>query len=341
MKNLSLLDKIIFVLNSLLAFALLISYLLPYVPPKTFPLLSVLSLGVPLLIISNFLFLLFWAIRFKRQVLLSLIVLLIGYNHVFSLFQFSGKPEETNSGSLSVMSYNVRMFNSYKWTKDKNIPGKISDFVTKKDPDILLTQEHFIGDGKMFRDFPYNYIISKDKISEFGSAIFSKYPIIDKHSVGFPEDGNNNAIFVDIVKDNDTLRIFNVHFQSLNIKPEIKDLQEGDSKKLIGRIGYGFKLQQNQAEMLMKEVERSPYKTLIIGDFNNTAFSYIYKLVKGTRFNDAFLEAGTGFGKSYNLSYFPLRIDFFMIDKSIGIESFEVFPVNYSDHFPLLSRIKW
>ncbi|MBK5192906.1 MAG: endonuclease/exonuclease/phosphatase family protein [Flavobacteriaceae bacterium] len=341
MKNLGLLDKIIFVLNSLLAFGLLISYLLPYVPPKTFPLLSVLSLGVPLLIISNLLFLVFWAIRFKRQLLLSLIVLLIGYNHVFSLFQFSGNTEEISAESLSVMSYNVRMFNSYNWSKDKKIPEKMTDFVTEKNPDILLTQEHYIGDGKMFRDFPYNFVFSKDKNSEFGSAIFSKYPIIKKHSVGFPEDGNNNAIFVDIVKDKDTLRIFNVHFQSLNIKPEIKDLQEGNSRKLIGRIGYGFKLQQNQAEMLMKEVERSPYKTLIIGDFNNTAFSYIYQLVKGIRFNDAFLEAGTGFGKSFNLSYFPLRIDFFMIDKSIEIESFEVIPVEYSDHFPLLTRIKW
>jgi len=341
MKNLGFLDKIIFVLNSLLAFALLISYLLPFVPPITFPLLSVLSLGVPLLIISNLLFLLFWAIRFKRQLVLSLIVLIIGYNHVFSLFQFSGNTEETDSGSLSVMSYNVRGFNAYNWTKDKNIPGKITNFVTEKDPDILLTQEHFNGNGNMFRDFPYNFIFSKDKNSEFGSAIFSKYPIIKKHSVGFPEEGNNNAIFVDVVKDKDTLRIFNVHFQSLNIKPEIKDLQEGDSKKLIGRIGYGFKLQQNQSEMLMKEVERSPYKTLIIGDFNNTAFSYIYKLVKGTRFNDAFLEAGTGFGKSFNLSYFPLRIDFFMIDNSIEIESFEVFHANYSDHFPGLTRIKW
>lgn len=302
--------------------------------------MSVLSLGVPLLLILNLLFLVFWAIRIKRQVLLSLIVLLIGYNHVFSLFQFSGDNKGTDSESLSVMSYNVRMFNAYKWTKDNNIPGKITDFVTEKDPDILLTQEHYIGDGKMFREFPYNFVFSKDKNSEFGSAIFSKYPIIKKHSVGFPEDGNNNAIYVDIIKGKDTLRIFNVHFQSLNIKPEIKDLQEGDSKKLIGRIGYGFKLQQNQAEMLMKEVERSPYQTLIIGDFNNTAFSYIYKLVKGTRFNDAFLEAGTGFGKSFNLSYFPLRIDFFMIDKSVEIESFEVFPVNYSDHFPIFSRVK-
>lgn len=341
MKKLGIIDKIIFVINSLLAFALLLSYLLPYVPPKTFPLLSVLSLGVPLLILSNFFLLVFWAIRFKRQLLLSLIVLVLGFNHVFSLFQFSGNSTIKNEENLSVMSYNVRMFNAYKWVKDKKIPEKITDFVTEKNPDILATQEHYVGVSGMERDYPFKFVFSKDKNSEFGSAIYSKYPIINKQSIGFPEEGNNNAIFVDIVKNKDTLRIFNVHFQSLNIKPEIKDLQKGDSKKLIGRIGYGFKLQQKQAEMMMKEVDKSSYKTLVIGDFNNTAFSYVYQKVKGTRFNDAFLEAGSGFGKTFNLSYFPLRIDFLMIDKSIEIESFEVFPVDYSDHFPIMSRIKW
>jgi endonuclease/exonuclease/phosphatase family metal-dependent hydrolase len=341
MKKLGIIDKIIFFVNSLVAFALLLSYLLPYVPPKTFPLLSVLSLGVPLLIILNLLFMVFWAIRFKRQLLLSLIVLLIGYNHVFSLFQFSGNSAEMNEDSLSVMSYNVRMFNAYKWVNVKNIPEKITDLVTEKDPDILATQEHYVGVSELIKNYPYSYIFLKEKNAEFGSAIFSKYPIIKKHSVGFPENGNNNAIFVDIVKNKDTLRIFNVHFQSLNIKPGIRDLKDADSKKLIGRIGYGFKLQQKQAEMMMKEVDKSPYKTLVIGDFNNTAFSYIYKQVKGSRFNDAFLEEGSGFGKTFNLSYFPLRIDFLMIDKSIKIETFEVYPVNYSDHFPIMSRIKW
>ncbi|MCL1487741.1 MAG: hypothetical protein MH186_07485 [Marinobacter sp.] len=61
------------------------------------------------------------------------------------------------------MSYNVRMFNSYKWTKDKKYPWKKStDFVTEKDPDILLTQEHFIGGWQnVQRDFPYNFMFFK------------------------------------------------------------------------------------------------------------------------------------------------------------------------------------
>lgn len=341
MKKLGWVDKLIFILNSLLAFALLLSYLLPYVPPKTFPLLSVLSLGVPLLILCNFIFLLFWAIRFKRQFLLSLIILLLGYNYVLSWYQFSSEPKEKGENKISLMSYNVRMFNAYKWVNDDKIPEKISSFIAEKDPDILATQEHFTGVSKLVKDYPYKFIKLKDGNSEFGSAIFSKYPIINKHSIDFPEDGNNNAIFVDIVKNQDTLRVFNVHFQSLNIKPGISDLKKQDSKKLLGRIGYGFKLQQSQAEMMMLEVQKSPYKTIIMGDFNNTAFSYIYKLIKGERFKDAFMEVGSGFGKTFNLNYFPLRIDFMLIDEGINTETFEVFPIQLSDHYPIFSTVSW
>ncbi len=340
MKNLKFLDKVLFFINSLLAFALLLSYLLPHIPPSNFPLLSVLGLGVPLLILGNMLFLVFWLVRLKRQFLLSLIILGAGYNYVVAWFQL-GEKDLSSENELSVMSYNVRMFNAYKWVDDALIPEKIQAFVNEKDPDILVTQEHYIGETGKFKEFPYSYIKLKDKGSEFGMAIFSKYPIVNKQSLDFPEDGNNNSIFVDIVKNGDTLRIFNVHFQSLNIKPGLQDIKDADSKQLIGRIGYGFNLQQNQAQIMMEEVNKSPYKTLVLGDFNNTAFSYIYRYVKGERFEDAFLAAGNGFGRTFNLDYFPLRIDFLFIEKSIPVNSFEVFAVDYSDHFPLMARLNW
>ena len=340
MRKLKFFDKFLFIINSLLAFALLLSYLLPHIPPLSFPLLSVLSLGVPLLILCNFLFMLFWAIRFKRQFLLSFIILLAGYSYVNAWFQIGNKTIESEN-NLSVMSYNVRMFNAYKWADDPHIPRKISSIVVEKDPDILVTQEHYIMESGVFKNYPYDHIKLKDKGSEFGMAIFSKYPIINRQSLDFPEDGNNNTIFVDIVKEKDTLRIFNVHFQSLNIKPGLQDIKDADSKQLIGRIGYGFGLQQRQAEILKEAVENSPYRTLVLGDFNNTAFSYIYQFIKGDRFQDAFLKAGSGFGKTFDLNYFPLRIDFLFIDQSINVNSFEVFKVDYSDHYPIMARLEW
>lgn len=342
MKNLGLFDKLVFILNSLAATALLFSYLLPHVPPKTFALLSVLSLGVPVLIILNALFLLYWLLRLKRQFLLSLIILLLGYNYVGKFVRISGSEEkDAVAADFTLMSYNVRMFNAYKWTDRKDIPENITSFVQEKDPDILCVQEHYIGAAELSRIYPYEYVKLKGKNAEFGSAIFSKYPIIKTFSVDFPHEGNNNALYADIVIKEDTVRVFNVHFQSLNIKPGINDLQKEDSKKLLGRIGYGFSLQQEQAESMMKEVSNSPYKTVIAGDFNNTSFSYIYNLLtEGDRFNDAFLEAGTGFGKSFKLNYFPLRIDFLLIGNRMKINSFQRYEVDYSDHYPISTKIK-
>jgi endonuclease/exonuclease/phosphatase family metal-dependent hydrolase len=340
MKKLGFFDKSIFFINSFFALALLASYLLPYISPISYPVISVLTLGIPLLVIINFVFLIFWVVRLRKQFLLSFVALVVGYSYVFSLFQIGG-GEKGNENDLKLMSYNVRMFNAYNWVEDKDIPSKIAGFITEKDPDVLVTQEHYVGVAGLRDAFPYNYIKLKDKGSEFGSAIFSKYPIVNRQSLDFPQDGNNNAIFVDIVKNEDTIRVYNVHFQSLNIQPGLQEIKDADSKKLVGRIGYGFKLQQKQAELMMSEVNNSPYKTIILGDFNNTAFSYIYRYVKGERFKDAFLEAGSGFGKTFNLVYFPLRIDFMLLEKYFKVTSFQVFPVEYSDHFPIMITIDW
>lgn len=341
MKKLGIFDKFIFILNSLAALALLLSYLLPLIPPRSFPLLSVLSLGVPVLIILNFVFLIYWLLRLKRQFLLSLIILLVGYKYINRFIEI-GEKETSEKADFSIMSYNVRMFNQYDWSDRKDIPQKITEFVMDKDPDVLLMQEFYVGATNFKALYPYSYVEIKEKNSEFGTAIFSKFPILKKHSLDFPQDGNNNAIYADIlINKKDTVRIFNVHFQSLNIKAGIDDLQKEDSKKLLGRIGYGFSLQQDQVEKLLPVVKDTPYRKIIAGDFNNTAFSYLYNLLKTeANFNDAFMQEGSGFGKSFDLNYFPLRIDFMLLDQHLKTTEFHRFKVGYSDHFPILSKIK-
>ncbi len=341
MKKLKFIDKLIFIVNSLAATVLLVSYLLPYIPPKSFPLLAVLSLGVPILILINLIFLFYWLIKFKKQFLLSLLILLIGFKHVSSLYQFSGENLK-KEGEISLMSYNVRMFNKFKWTDQKDIPQKITGFIKEKNPDILCMQEFYSGITGISEMYPYQYVKIKSENSEFGSAIFSKYPIINRYSLDFPHKGNNNAIYADIVVNKDTLRVFNVHFQSLGIKPEIEALQKEDSKKLLGRMGQGFARQQDQAELMMKEVNPAVYKTIVIGDFNNTTSSYIYDYINSGEkdFTDAFLEVGRGFGQTFKLNYYPLRIDFFLVEEHVDILDYERFKLNYSDHYPITTRLK-
>ena len=53
-----------------IAFLLLISFVLPYVPPKSFPTLSLFSLIVSPLILINILFFVYYAIRLKWKLII-------------------------------------------------------------------------------------------------------------------------------------------------------------------------------------------------------------------------------------------------------------------------------
>ncbi|MDH3323292.1 MAG: endonuclease, partial [Flavobacteriaceae bacterium] len=78
MKNLSFLNKIIFLVNNVFALLFIASFAIPYIAPKSFPLLSVLSLSVPLLIIIHVIFILYWwLIGFKKQFFLSALCILL------------------------------------------------------------------------------------------------------------------------------------------------------------------------------------------------------------------------------------------------------------------------
>ncbi|WP_397363228.1 endonuclease/exonuclease/phosphatase family protein [Olleya sp. R77988] len=338
MKNLTFFEKVIAFINSIAAFLLLLSYVLPNIPPKTFATLSVLSLGVPFLILLNVLFFVYWLIKIKKQLLLSLIVVALGYFLFGSLYKFSNW-EEDGSESLSIMNYNVRLFNLYDWIPEKGIGLKLVDFVKKENPDILCLQEYHLQDDVDFSSYNYKYEKLEGQKIKMGQAIFSKYPIVKSGSVQFPKTANN-AIFADIVKGKDTIRVYNLHLQSLGIDPQVQKLTTENSEKLITGIGETFKLQQSQTELFLKHKNKSPYKVIISGDFNNSAFSYVYKTIRGDM-KDAFKEQGNGFGRTYNFKFFPLRIDFLLVDKSWTVNSFKTYDVQYSDHYPILTKISF
>lgn len=341
MKNLRWFDKFLFLLNSLFAVALLFTYLLPYIPPDTFALLAVMSLTVPLLIIINAIFLIYWILRLKKQLLLPLVVLLLGFNHVTSIYEFSApEEEEVLNGGLSILSYNIRQFNQFKWSEDKSIPEKVTSFIAEEDPDILGMQEYYVGELDVALGFPHKFIKQKKSSAEFGLAVFSKFPIINSGSLDFDTSSNNNAIFADIVVKTDTIRIINVHLQSFTIKPNMDKIQKEESKRVFLGMGQTFVKQQEQLEKVLGLYHESPYRTVILGDFNNTAYSYIYRKVRSEGFNDAYKEEGNGFGRTFDFKFFPLRIDYIFPEESIETLSFETYDVPYSDHFPVKASLK-
>lgn len=336
MKNLALMDKFIFILNSLFATLLLLSYLSYYISPNTFAFFSLISLAIPSLLLINCVFAVYWIIRFKKQFFLSALVLAIGYQYITKFYSFKEKKIMLID-DVKIMSYNVRMFNLYKWINEKNVDEKIYDFINSKEPDILCIQE-FHPSLKKGLKYPYEYIKISNENNHFGHAIFSKFKIINSGSLNFSNSGNN-AIFVDIVKNNDTVRVYNIHLESLNLNPKEDYFTQENSEKFKTRVQNAFNIQANQAILIADHIEKTAFKSIICGDFNNTAFSWVYHQLKKGK-NDAFEVAGKGFGKTFDYKL-PVRIDYILTDKQIEVNNFKTFEVKYSDHFPIMARLNF
>lgn len=337
MKKASFIDKLFWFINRLLAVVLLLSYVLPFLPPKTFSVLSVLSLGVALLILINVLFFLYWLIKLKKQFLLSLVVLVIGYFSFGSLYKFSSSKSIDAPDNFKVMNYNVRLFNLYKWIPEDSIETKIVDLIKTEAPDILSLQEYHPHKNVDLSFFKYKYEKLSGKKTKYGQAIFSKFPIINSGSVEFPET-SNNAIYADLVIKSDTVRVYNIHLESMRIDTNPENLKKENSERLFKRIGTTFKMQQFQSELFLMHKKQCKYRMIICGDFNNTAFSYVYRTIKGD-LNDTFKEAGNGFGRTYDFKFFPVRIDFIFSDETLEVNGFKAFNEHYSDHYPIMTTL--
>lgn len=335
MKNLNIFQKFIFVINNIFCLVLVIGYFSPYISPSALPILSVLGLTMPALIIVNILFILFWLIKLKKQVILSLLVGILGFFIAPHFVKFNTKNKKSNE-EISVMNYNVRLFNKYNWINDKEIPKKIKYFIEKENPDIVCMQEfHPLGENLL--DYPYKYIQTAKKNGHFGQAIFSKYKIINKGSLFF-KNTSNNAIFVDIVRKLDTIRVYNLHLESLGLHPDKENFGQKNSEKLLQRLSKVFVRQQKQVEQLMEHKRKSKYPVILLGDFNNTCYSWVYKeLTKNMK--DTFIEAGNAFGTSFKIKNIPLRIDYILTDKVFKINQHKNYSVKLSDHEPIFARI--
>lgn len=339
MKKLSWFNKIVFGINIILALVTLLGYVLPFLAPKLFPFLSVLTLILPFFLIANICFLVYWALQFKRQFIWSLLLLLLGFTFINKFYKFSGKEEAEASEDFVVMSYNVRLFNLFNWIKDSDVPLKIKDFIDHQDPDILCIQEYSKNNGIRLPQYKFKYVTSHGKNIKTGQAIFSKYRIIDKGEIIFP-NSNNNVIYADIVKDKDTIRVYSMHLQSVNISPDIHEkIDEKKSKLIFNRLSKAFKEQQLQSELIQSHMDDATHPKIICGDMNNSAFSYVYRNIKG-ELQDAFVEAGSGFGKTYHFAYYPARIDYVFVDPRIAVKAFTTFDdfIN-SDHYPVATRL--
>lgn len=348
---------------------LLLAYLSPFIHPSKFWLISFFGLFYPIFLIINLgLLVLFVLFRSKWSFLLLFVILLGGTLH-FRLFAFGEQKTVGNDDTtFSVMSYNVRLFDLYNWSVDSsNINRrKIFSFLDQQQPDIACFQEFYHQDKSITfptRDTLVALLNTKDyheryshKIKgrrNFGIAILSKYPMIAKGEVPLQltkGSGNDNyCIFSDIVKGKDTLRVYNVHLQSIKIKSDEFTFIDEQGKpaidktaaieSVVTKLKKAYPLRAEQAQLVIDHAQKSPYPVVVCGDFNDTPLSYTYQQFQNV-YQDAFLEFSKGIGATYVGKIPAGRIDYiFYSDDLIGGD-FQRQKETLSDHRAIWCRFK-
>ena len=140
-KRISFFRKFLFFINSLPGFLLLLAYVFPFIRPEILGSFAALNLLTPVLILLNIFFLVYWIINLNARFFLSFLILLAGFFYLPKFYKISGR-KIVLTDDIKIMSYNVRMFNKYKWIKKDSVTKKINALIAYKSPDIICLQEY-------------------------------------------------------------------------------------------------------------------------------------------------------------------------------------------------------
>lgn len=331
-----------------------IAYYSCYLSPVEYTWAGFWAMTIPIWILFNLFFVLHWFLQKSWKATVSLFILATGYPFIASTIRFHFKSDtKIHTFTFSVLSYNVKVFNVYNHLqgKDSINAKKLIQQVVEDSSDIKCLQEFFCEDSsKVFNTIAriqekwnYYYAISprKDRRHNyFGLAIFSKYPIIHSGEIKF-EQSLNRGQFADLVIHNDTIRIYNIHLQSMSLdEGKMFNSQDYENFKknysnVLAQLLKGFRMRAIQTNQILAHIAQSPYPVIVCGDFNDTPYSYTYRRFRAELLN-AFEESGTGLDFSYNGKLFFLRIDNQFFSKKLQVHYFETDRTfKYSDHFPL------
>ena len=139
-------NRLVWWLNVLAVGVFLLTYLAPHISPRSAWMLALLAMSYPYQLLLQFGFILWWTFFLRRRMLVSLVVVLIGWSHVgdhFQLFGRSAPAREVQGEGVKLLSWNVRLFDLYNWTSDRSTRDSIFSVLRREDADILCLQEFF------------------------------------------------------------------------------------------------------------------------------------------------------------------------------------------------------
>ena len=260
--------------------------------------------------------------------------------------------------AVTVLTWNTARMGHFA-KPEKN---EVLHYLTSQDADIICLQEVDVYKNAQFltlpevkqvlgAKYPYSYIdfAIYNQRHQFGTMVWSKYPLINKQSIHYQSRGNlSNRC--DVVIGKDTLRLINNHLESYSFTAS--DLADADSLytyrglrssfiRLLHKWKRAIPLRNEQARVVRTEIENSPYPVVAVGDFNSIALSYAYLHISNG-LHDAWRETHPWlWGATLEKRGFGVRIDYILCSDPLTPLDCKVGQTSASDHKPLCATISW
>ncbi len=364
-RKLSRFNKLLLWVNYFFIVCLLFAMASKYISPTTFWILAFFGLAFPVFVLINIFFITYWFAQFKAQGFFSLIAIVFCTRTILGFIQLDISKSETSNKDIKVMSYNSMLFDLYNWTKNKQSRNIILNSLYEENPDILCLQEFYTSEEagdfnnidsltKLLnaKNSHVEFTTTLRKFDHWGIATFTKYPIIRKGKIDFNTSKNNVCIYTDVLINADTVRIYNMHLQSISFKKVdykfIDDIKSDTvdakdeiekSKNILRRLKRAFVKRASQADIISTHINNCNYKIILCGDFNDTPASYVYHTVsRGLK--DAFVESGNGFEQTYTGKFPRFRIDYILHSKQFKSKNYHHLTETLTDHYPIITFLE-
>lgn len=248
--------------------------------------------------------------------------------------------------------------NDYK----KPEQNEVLHYLMSQDADVICLQEVEVFKSDRYltlpevkqtlgKKYPYSYIdfARYDSWHQFGLMVWSKYPLINKFTLPF-DGGGNLSDRCDIVVGKDTIRLINNHLVSYSFTH--KDLEEFDQKhdyeglkatyyRLKEKWSRAIPRRNEQARVVRKEIEASPYPVIVAGDFNSIELSYAYWHISSDLHDSWRYLHPFRYGATCEHRGYGVRIDYIFCSESLTPTHCEIIKTTGSDHRPVVATLEW